>query len=59
MEDYEVKIFLIDNYGKTTKSASGLLNHLRNVEGKSCSMERFRQLFDQYVRQYAPQDLLK
>lgn len=59
MEDYEVKIFLIDNYGIKTKRASKLLEYLRKEEGKSCSMERFRKLFDEYVKQYAPQDLVK
>ena len=59
IEDYEVMVFLIDNYGGKTKSTSRLLEILRKEHGRSCSMERFRKLFDKYVRKYAPGDLLK
>ena len=59
IEDYEVMVFLIDNYGGKTKSTSRLLEILRKEHGRSCSMERFRKLFDEYVRKYAPGDLLK
>ena len=59
MEDYEVMVFLIDSYGVKTKSVSRLLETLRKEHGRSCSMERFRKLFDDYVRKYAPGDLLK
>jgi hypothetical protein len=59
IEDYEVMVFLIDNYGGKTKSVSRLLDVLRKEYGRSCSMERFRKLFDEYVRKYAPGDLLK
>ena len=58
IEDYEVMIFLIDSYGVKTKSVSRLLEILRKDHVRSCSMERFRKLFDEYVRKYAPQDLL-
>ncbi len=59
MEDHEVMIFLIDHYGTTAKNASRLLECLRKEHNRSCSMERFRRLFDDFVRKYAPQDLLK
>lgn len=59
IEDYEVMVFLIDSYGVKTKSVSRLLDVLRKEHGRSCSMERFRKLFDEYVRKYAPDDLLK
>lgn len=52
-------VFLIDSYGVKTKSVSRLLEVLRKEHGRSCSMERFRKLFDEYVRKYAPGDLLK
>lgn len=58
IEDYEVMIFLIDSYGVKTKSVSRLLEILRKDHVRSCSMERLRKLFDEYVRKYAPQDLL-
>ena len=58
IEDYEVMIFLIDSYGVKTKSVSRLLEILRKEHVRSCSMERFRKIFDEYVRKYAPQDLL-
>ena len=58
IEDYEVMVFLIDSYGVKTKSVSRLLETLRKEHGRSCSMERFRKIFDEYVRKYAPQDLL-
>ena len=58
IEDYEVMIFLIDSYGVKTKSLSRLLEILRKDHVSSCSMERFRKIFDEYVRKYAPQDLL-
>ena len=58
IEDYEVMVFLIDSYGVKTKSASRLLDVLRKEHARSCSMERFRKIFDEYVRKYAPQDLL-
>ena len=58
IEDYEVMIFLIDSYGVKTKSLSRLLEILRKDHVRSCSMERFRKIFDEYVRKYAPQDLL-
>ena len=51
-------VFLIDSYGVKTKSASRLLEVLRKEHVRSCSMERFRKIFDEYVRKYAPQDLL-
>lgn len=59
MEDYEVKVFLIDHYGVETRSASKLLQLIREKHGRSCSMERFRTIFNEHVRKYAPQDLLK
>jgi hypothetical protein len=59
MEDYEIMVFLIDNYGVKTKSATRLLETLRKEQGRSCSMERFRKVFDEYVRKYAAKDLLK
>ena len=59
IEDYEVMVFLIDSYGVKTKSVSRLLEILRKEHGRSCSMERFRKFFDEYVRKYAPGDLLK
>ena len=58
IEDYEVMVFLIESYGVKTKSVSRLLEILRKDHVRSCSMERFRKLFDEYVRKYAPQDLL-
>ena len=58
IEDYEVMVFLIDSYGVKTKSASRLLEVLRKEHVRSCSMERFRKIFDEYVRKYTPQDLL-
>ena len=58
IEDYEVMVFLIDSYGVKTKSVSRLLEILRKEHVRSCSMERFRTIFDEYVRKYAPQDLL-
>ena len=51
-------VFLIDSYGVKTKSVSRLLETLRKEHGRSCSMERFRKSFDEYVRKYAPGDLL-
>ena len=59
IEDYEVMVFLIDSYGVKTKSVSRLLETLRKEHGRSCSIERFRKSFDEYVRKYAPGDLLK
>lgn len=59
IEDYEVMVFLIDNYGVKSKSASRLLETLRKEHGRSCSMERFRKSFYEYIRKYAPGDLLK
>jgi len=58
MEDYEVIAFIIDNYSQTHRTATHLIKKLRK-EGRSCSEERFRAILQRYLREYAPQDLLK
>lgn len=59
MEDYEVMAFIIDNYSPVFRTASQLIKKLRTEVGRSCSEERFRVILHRFVREYAPQDLLK
>ncbi len=59
MEDYEVMAFIIDNYSPTLRSATHLIKKLRLEAGRSCAEDRFKSLFLRYLREYAPQELLK
>jgi len=59
MEDYEIMAFIIDNYSAEFRTATNLIKKLRKEAGRSCSEERFRNHLQRYLREYAPQELLK
>ncbi len=51
--------FLIDHYGPNLKTPTALLKHLRVTLKFSCSQERFKTLYRQYLRKYVPTGFLK
>ena len=58
MEDYEVIAFIVDYYPHKASSVSKLIKILRKKVGRSCSEERFKSLFQKYLRNYASQILI-
>ena len=59
ISDCDIMLFIIDKYGPDLRNASALIRVLRTKFNRSFSEERFKAVFNRYLKEYAPEELIK